>query len=615
MRLPWPFQRARHTGGTSTPATGRRPSPVERAAPPRGAEAWRSLPALAETIGPPPLVAPVRPFAAALAGENPPPPILAPLSHGIGLEAPRGLIVGVARPIPAIVGNGSTSVVQRAPARRGVGATLGDAGESFDPVAAGADLEVAQASLIPTVSAAVDPAPVPATVWGRGRLPISDAAVGRVARSLSRSGGRVAIKAPPVGVVREARSAPTPASSAAAIQRAPLASPPAVASTPPIVPSPPTTASAAPMSHPAISTASAGRLTIGQARRLGLGAPVAGGPVTMGPPDAGPRTLARIAPPPPEVSPLAVSPLAVSPLAIAIPPTATVPAPSVPDVPTSAQLAHPVTVRATALAPGRPSPWPAAEGSKAPTLAARPLQTGVQRAPLTTVRHPGEEAEGAGKLGPAGASGAPSSVEGTVTVHRGAAASDLSTALQARAFTSSGEIYLPASHGPLNAGPAKSLLAHELTHVAQQRRLGSSLPTEASPHGGALEAEAVAAESSGSLPLAAPPRPTKHEDAAGPLAAAGAQRAPIAAAARTGDPSAPPADITETVRLSMGAQRAPMESASRRGTHANELAGKGQRTEQELEDLAGQLYARIGSRLRRELLVDRERAGLVMDRS
>jgi hypothetical protein len=36
-------------------------------------------------------------------------------------------------------------------------------------------------------------------------------------------------------------------------------------------------------------------------------------------------------------------------------------------------------------------------------------------------------------------------------------------------------------------------------------------------------------------------------------------------------------------------------------------------TERELEELARQLYARIGRRLRRELLVDRERAGMAMD--
>ena len=33
----------------------------------------------------------------------------------------------------------------------------------------------------------------------------------------------------------------------------------------------------------------------------------------------------------------------------------------------------------------------------------------------------------------------------------------------------------------------------------------------------------------------------------------------------------------------------------------------------ELEELAGQLYGRISRRLRRELLVDRERAGVMVD--
>jgi len=123
----------------------------------------------------------------------------------------------------------------------------------------------------------------------------------------------------------------------------------------------------------------------------------------------------------------------------------------------------------------------------------------------------------------------------------------------------------------------------------------------------------VPAESSGQQPLATPPSTTKPDDAQAPVAAAAAQRAPIAEASGIAAPSATPTDVTETVRLSMGAQRAPIETASRPGANAKGSPGK--RSEQELEELAGQLYARIGNRLRRELLVDRERAGLVMDRT
>ena len=91
---------------------------------------------------------------------------------------------------------------------------------------------------------------------------------------------------------------------------------------------------------------------------------------------------------------------------------------------------------------------------------------------------------------------------GAVRVHRGSEASQLAESFDARAFTHEGQIYLPQSHGPLSGTKARSLLAHEITHVTQQRRLGSGLPSEDSPHGQQLEAQAVAAESGTRLPLA-----------------------------------------------------------------------------------------------------------------
>ncbi len=119
MRLPWPFGRAQRSpseggdalsgGGAALPGHG--PALSERAT----GDAWRRLPPLAETVGPPPLVAPNRPFAAALAANDPPAPILAPLSHGRSLEAPRGLVVGVAKPIVAPRGPELPRPVQRSP--------------------------------------------------------------------------------------------------------------------------------------------------------------------------------------------------------------------------------------------------------------------------------------------------------------------------------------------------------------------------------------------------------------------------------------------------------------------------------------------------------------------
>jgi hypothetical protein len=74
-----------------------------------------------------------------------------------------------------------------------------------------------------------------------------------------------------------------------------------------------------------------------------------------------------------------------------------------------------------------------------------------------------------------------------VPIHRGPEASSRARSLGAWAFTHRERVFLPAEHGSLQEPTGRALLAHELTHVVQQRTLGSSLPTESSPHGQALE--------------------------------------------------------------------------------------------------------------------------------
>jgi hypothetical protein len=202
-------------------------------------------------------------------------------------------------------------------------------------------------------------------------------------------------------------------------------------------------------------------------------------------------------------------------------------------------------------------------------------------------------------------------VSGSITVHRGPDATDLSSAMEARSFTHRGEIYLPSSHGPLSSGPARSLLAHEMTHVEQQRRLGSSLPHESSRSGQALEAEAVQAERGSSLPLATSAKGVTDR-------APGSTPQPQRAA----EPPAPPpaaasSSDTTTVHVASDVQRAPAGpvSGAKSSTPVPGASGRSKPTERELDDLARQLYARIGRRLQRDLLVDRERAGMAVDLS
>jgi hypothetical protein len=110
-------------------------------------------------------------------------------------------------------------------------------------------------------------------------------------------------------------------------------------------------------------------------------------------------------------------------------------------------------------------------------------------------------------------------------VERGPAVSVRAHQLGARAFTEAGTVHLPAEAGDLTGLAAASLLAHELTHVAQQREFGAALPGEETEAGRQLEADALAVEqyvAGGPKP----PPPLRH------LA-----RAPLATPATT-DPAA-----------------------------------------------------------------------------
>lgn len=333
---------------------------------------------------------------------------------------------------------------------------------------------------------------------------------------------------------------------------------------------------------PAMPTADPGRLTLGQSRRLGLGPPIGSAPATALSAIAAERAapLPLSAPTPAQTKPQDE-------------PTAA--APTTPATP--ANVSRPVAARRL---PGA-GPTPAVSGSarpSAPLVSVQPLRTRVQRAPLAgarTARSRDERDE------------APAVPGGPVRVHRGSVAAELSESLDAKAFTHQGEIYLPQSAGPMGSPTARSLIAHELTHVAQQRAYGSRLPQEHTAHGQELEAKAAAAERHPELPLAQPAsRPASSESASAEVAAT-AQRKPAAA-------SREPASTVETTTINFAghAQRASADKApkSARSTIA---ASDGKKSETELEELAGQLYTRISRRLRRELLVDRERAGLMVD--
>ncbi len=115
---------------------------------------------------------------------------------------------------------------------------------------------------------------------------------------------------------------------------------------------------------------------------------------------------------------------------------------------------------------------------------------------------------------------------GSVRVHRGNEAERVAADARARAVTRGGEVFIPDSAGRLDSGAGRGLLAHELTHVIQQRRLGTSVPLEHSRAGRRLESEASMTERHvrGDAGAPAPPaaaQPATPAPAAAPPAAPG----------------------------------------------------------------------------------------------
>lgn len=589
-------------------------APIQRAPrDPAASRAWADLPAMPRSLGAPPLVAPNGPFAAQLAAKEPPPPILAPLSNGRSLEAPRGLVVGVARPTQAPAGSALPPAVQRAPlggSRRFVSeATLPDLDEAVDGF-------ISPESPTPSsTSGSTSPGRADMASPSIRRLAVTEPGPGPspLTRAPEPRGG-----APLVGKVGQPSAAGRGASLgrsstvSAAVQRAPSDVPTATSTN--------ATPGAGRSTPPAGATVAGRpdgpRLTIGQARRLGLGAPLGSGPVQPGAaPMAGVQRGPLVTGSRPEraaPSPSATSGIQRAPAEPLDLPLATghqaddghdhaedddarlqrAPLESV-----STSAVEPVVARplATQAEPGIPTRRPP-EATPSPLVSARPLRAAVQRAPLTLPAKVSDEASGAA-AGTTTQSAEPSP-PGNVKIHRGTEAAQLAAALDARSFTHQGEIFMPDSHGPLTAGKGRALLAHELTHVGQQRRLGRGLPPEHTPAGRALEAEAVAAERSPDMTLAGPRGGSRA------TAEAAAPATPIAASTEPFDGPTPSGKTLP--------QRAPIAAPESRTGRGHASPGQG-RSEQDLEVLAHQLYQRIGRHLRRELLVDRERSGFALD--
>jgi Domain of unknown function (DUF4157) len=227
-----------------------------------------------------------------------------------------------------------------------------------------------------------------------------------------------------------------------------------------------------------------------------------------------------------------------------------------------------------------------------------------------------------------------------VVVDRSPDAADQARAVGARAFTRDGQVALPLAEGPFERPQARALLAHELTHVAQQRAFGSSLPTEDSAYGAALEAQAAAVERSVlGQPTGSELVPLQSLQHAWPAAAAAPRSSPanslVTVPMQRADPPGTPGGGTAFDPFALLPQQssAPAPSAESGGAAGQAAAapegskadGEGEGTkkddkrwldlddDQAISELADGIYKQINARLRHELLVGRERSGLLSD--
>lgn len=171
--------------------------------------------------------------------------------------------------------------------------------------------------------------------------------------------------------------------------------------------------------------------------------------------------------------------------------------------------------------------------------------------------------------------------------------------MRAQAFvTPDGEVHVPAEIGPLDEGRGQALLAHELVHAAQQRRSPRHQPAEASSQGRAFEAEAQRMElafrrRAGARSAADPDNAHTEPAALVPLL-------------RAADP---PPDAAEIARTSTASAEHDLAAGVRRAAGAVDAAVGPPAAEPSLDELVTRLYERISSRIKAELLIDRERSG------
>jgi hypothetical protein len=188
---------------------------------------------------------------------------------------------------------------------------------------------------------------------------------------------------------------------------------------------------------------------------------------------------------------------------------------------------------------------------------------------------------------------------------------------EAKAMTHEGEVHLPAERGELGTTENRSLLAHELVHVAQQRTMGSSRPLEATPGGQRLELQAQAMEHATlhntpapDLPLHAPPTPVVQRASFTDPAPAASPFTPEQVTTLLGLASSQGSNGPTVQRDAPDATPAASTPAPAEAAPAASLAAA---PEQDWDLVAAKVFPKIRSKLKSELRSDRERQGKLTD--
>ena len=601
----WPFgHRSTSPDRTASPPPG-------LAAAARPHDAWRQLPAVQRVVGRPPLVAPAAPFAERLATRRAPELALEPLGHEVSPLATPGRLIGVARPAAAAIA-GPVELPVELPLQRiaRAAATATEAGwSSFDAPSADPDVRaegtvpgtvrferLAPGNPILTSSAEAGVPPAPA---GRLDLRAGGAAAERLAATPLTA---APLPVAPAGPAIQRLEAPAPVGAAAAATAVQPASTPA--------------------------PAPARRPTLGEARRLGLGAPLRPGttPAVQRSVEPAGGAAAFLAGGLPVAPPASITGIRPAGGAAGEPATAG-PGPNedpdgAPDR-TELPVVRPIAIQRMVAgdvpfgvrdAGAQPADEPA--GLPVAPLAGRAALLGVAPDRLNPL-----EAQIAGAGTPAG-----SPVTST---------GDTPPAMPP--ISGPGEWTAPVGGGPIRVSSPGSLLAP----VQRTAWVAGGRPASGRSEPGVLagvsvgplgRAEAGPAWSPASGPADRPGRPTDPGQAvqrsssarlvepaglalvpapAGRPTAIEASRpapAPVVTIQREPDPPSPAA-------APAGGSTAVADAAAATASVAG-LSGAGASPadrDRELDDLARRLYGRIRARLSAELLADRERAGSITD--